>query len=639
MTAKTTRILKEARLLFWPWCALIAAGMLPLARPMGSIYLIGPLAFVLGIPLLAALPLGNEFQHRTLSLLLSQPIDRMEMWREKLSVTAIAVLSAVLVCSVSLWAAGDQIWRPNPVSIGAWIVAAVASATFWTLFTRSTLGSVAMTIAVQGFIVLAGLMVYRPSWGVTPVLAVVLLLCYAGVTLWLGRRMLARYQATGVAAGDDLLIAGPDVMPGVLAGWLRCRPTGVIFNLIRKEIRLLRPVWLATILAALGWTCVTLVWYLHHGAATRISDTTVISVVVTCTLLISILAGSSSLGEERSSGTHAWHLTLPVPALLQWGVKLSMALGAGVVVVWLLPLLMVVGRSLFISPNPMVGRGNFGINVLVVVLILTFTAFWCACAVKGTVHAVLWVFPVIIALYYAGKLGKWAGLGLTHLFFAGFDPFANVAFSHTVSRLGSNAFFKLIQAASNNMTDSVQAALVLNAMLLVPTLLYAVIQSYRLFRAEARERAWSVVRSLVPLALTAFLCNIFIFAVYTFAGQARDQKMVALFETIQAFQKIQPRAPKLDAAHPLQLTVEDLAKASTLSKSTRRLLGNSHITLSLEEPPHQGHFGCAENPQPRGLLALRYPWYSAIVPLADGSRFFVVFEPGAHSFISAGFCK
>ena len=91
-------------------------------------------------------------------------------------------------------------------------------------------------------------------------------------------------------------------------------------------------------------------------------------------------------------------------------------------------------------------------------------------------------------------------------------------------------------------------------------------------------------------------------AFFSFVGRARNQKSIALFETIQAIEKIQSGAAKLDAAHPLQLTVEDLAKASPLSKSTRRFLGNSHITLALEEPPHHGHFGCAENSQPHGLL-------------------------------------
>ena len=68
------------------------------------------LAFLLGIPLLATLPFGNEFQNRTFSLLLSQPVSRMEIWREKLSVTVIAVLSAVLVFSL---ASGSALIYPS----------------------------------------------------------------------------------------------------------------------------------------------------------------------------------------------------------------------------------------------------------------------------------------------------------------------------------------------------------------------------------------------------------------------------------------------------------------------------------------------------------------------------------------------
>src|SRR5437016_9629912 len=115
MSAKTTRILKEARSLFWPWCAVIIAGALPLleqtqaalkkgALLWGVYNWIEPvsfLGFVLGIPLLATLPMGNEFQHRTLPLLLSQPISRMEIWSEKLSVTIVAVVSVALVFCIA----------------------------------------------------------------------------------------------------------------------------------------------------------------------------------------------------------------------------------------------------------------------------------------------------------------------------------------------------------------------------------------------------------------------------------------------------------------------------------------------------------------------------------------------------------
>jgi len=51
-------------------------------------------------------------------------------------------------------------------------------------------------------------------------------------------------QVTGGMAGDDLLMAGPSVMPEAWARWFRCRPTGLVLNLMRKELRLLRPLWL-----------------------------------------------------------------------------------------------------------------------------------------------------------------------------------------------------------------------------------------------------------------------------------------------------------------------------------------------------------------------------------------------------------
>ncbi|MGO8735277.1 MAG: hypothetical protein ACLQVM_21070 [Terriglobia bacterium] len=146
-----TRILKEARPLFWPWCAVALSGVVPLVYPLAWTPLIYLIGFFI-IPVLATLSLGNEFQHRTLSLLLSQPVGRMEIWGEKLSVTIVATVSAVLVFSLALRA---TLFRPDwrVWAFGAaWIVAITASATFWTLFTRSTVGGVALNIGVQSFI-------------------------------------------------------------------------------------------------------------------------------------------------------------------------------------------------------------------------------------------------------------------------------------------------------------------------------------------------------------------------------------------------------------------------------------------------------------------------------------------------------
>jgi hypothetical protein len=638
----TKRILKEARPLFWPWCAVILAGVIPLVRSLHSIEWISLFGFFLGIPLLATLSLGNEFQHRTLSLLLSQPVGRMEIWGEKLSVTVVAVLSAVLVFSLALRATSFQPGRMEVAFAGGWIVATIASATFWTLIARSTVGGVALTIAVQFFIIIALNLAYwlhgtgYVSMADTNVVSTgtFVFLGYAGVMLWLGGRTLARFQATGGMAGDDLLMAGPDVLPGVLAVWLRCRPSGAVLNLIRKELRLLRPVWLITLVAALGWACLSLFGSLHERGFFRNFETTVLILGVVSTLMIAILAGTLSLGEERTSGTHVWHLTLPVPARRQWLIKLFMALFAGCVGAGLVPLL-IAGRLL--GSSHMLADVHVGIDLLVGAVLLSFAAFWCACAVNGTVRAVLWVLPVMIALYFAGELGKWVGPVLTDLFFSRFDPFANLKFAHAFNSIFDPKPFYTF--GDVDWASRYGYGLARLTFLWLPTLLLAAGQSYRLFPEEVRESALSLVRNLLALAMVAFLCSFSLPAFFSFVGRARNPKVIAFFESIQAIEKIQSGAAKLDATHPLQLTVEDLAKAFPLSKSTRRVLGNSHITLALEEPPHHGHFGCGDNSQPYGLQDLGYSWYSATIPLADGSHFTVAFDPVTHYTISAGICN
>src|ERR1035438_4740176 len=225
------RILKEARPLFWPWCAVALAATLQLFRSLGWIGWISAAGFILGIPILATLSLGSEFQHQTLSLLLSQPVNRMEIWREKLIVTTVAVLSAALIAFLPWRGREFQLDRNSLVLAAALIAASITSATFWTLFTRSIVGGIVLNIAIPSFILYA---VNMASWlrkpaPATPanvaVVSSVCLFIYAGVMLWLGRRALVGFQAIGGAAGDDLLTAGPSVMPHGLTGWLRCRPS------------------------------------------------------------------------------------------------------------------------------------------------------------------------------------------------------------------------------------------------------------------------------------------------------------------------------------------------------------------------------------------------------------------------------
>jgi len=150
----------------------------------------------------------------------------------------------------------------------------------------------------------------------------------------------------------------------------------------------------------------------------------------------------------------------------------------------------------------------------------------------------------------------------------------------------------------------------------VPTLLLAVIQSYRLFRAQLQGSTLSVVRNLLPLALMAFLCTFPFSALDTFVFHAWNQKWKVEFETLHAIGKIQPDTAKLDATHPLQLTPEDLAKAFPLSEDTRRWLRGSRITIApLQIPPDFDWWGKNSWKRP----AASYQDYLATIHFAGGS--------------------
>jgi hypothetical protein len=634
MTVKTTRILKEARSLFWPWCVVILAGVLPLLQeshfaPKAGGSILGPwnwiepisfLGFILGIPLLATLSVGNEFQHGTLPLLLSQPISRMEIWKEKLSVTLVAVLSALSVFCYA-WRSSLQEDPELWVIAGAFLIAITASATFWTLFARSMLGGLALN-GVNSLIPLA--LHERPDW--TPKtmtarsLATFALLSYAGVMLWLGRRRLAQFEVTGGMVGDDLLMAGADAIPGAGAGWLRSRPTSPFLNLIRKEFCLLRPVWLISLLAVPVWIGLPLLGYtVERGSAPAVI------MVLAFTPLIAVLAGTMSLGEERSRGTHSWHMTLPVSAVRQWLIKLVMAMFTGLVCAALLPVsALLADKSIFGLPLMSLTL-TVGMRWLLVVALLSFASFWCACAVKGTVHAALWVFPGLIALFLAAAFGEEVARRVMDFVVSRFNFFANFGFTNAVSNV------RLIDTAENPM---------LLVALLFPVLVFAAIQSRLLFRKQLQDSPLLVLRRLLPLAVTAFLSSLLLVAPCAFIDHGKQQMWILFRETHEAIERVQTGAANREATHPLQLTLEHLINAAPLSENTQRWLRNSRIEVGRDQPHPGGRYCCGGNSRSITFAPDTETFsYLAIIHMASGSECTVSFQAGRGNGILGGVCK
>lgn len=319
-------------------------------------------------------------------------------------------------------------------------------------------------------------------------------------------------------------------------------------------------------------------------------------------------------------------MTLPVSALLQWRIKLYMALFAGFVGAGLLPAL-IAGRFL-VGRSRIFADVHFGIGWLLGVLILTFAAFWCACAVNGTVGAVLWVIPVTIALGFAIYFGNQGADKLMDLLFSSrLSPFANFRFAWRVAHVAYR-HFRLFNLLGRPM---MYATLVGG-----PALLLALIQSYRLFRAQLPNSTVSVVRNLLPLAMLVFLCGFALTAFNSSLHRAGWQVQMLVGATSRTMQKILPGAAKLDATHPLQLTGDDVEKAFKafpflLPDNTRVWLRNARITVTPDKS-HPIGFSCVET-----QWGSTWCYYSATIHLADGTDLTLSYEPDAHRKLPFGY--
>lgn len=566
--ARAIRLKKEARALFWPWCANMIAGALPILLPHSSTAAkLNVLGFFFGIPLLATLSLGKEFYHRTFSLWLSQPVSRMQLWGEKMSVMCAAILSAGVVTMVGmfLFALPEMNLTYNKAAAVAYILITVASATYWTLAARSTVGGFILIACIFWmFYLFVGEMENLPGRdGVfytmpPPATAIIAIfsfaICFSALMLWLGVRKLARFQVTGGSSGEDLLVAGPSVMPESLAGWFRPRPSGALLNLVRKELCLLRPVWVIELLVFV-YIASLAIFRLLPSPPVFLPETLLQWVVLgppvmTCMGLAG-LAGIISLGEERTTGTQAWQMTLPISSRAQWLIKLAVGMFAGLACAVLLPLLaMIAVGSVYGSPFMFVYLRALP-SLLILYPILTFSCFWSACAANGTIRAATWAMPAIAAIPFTAAGGLWLGRELAQT--------TGTLRDFVVSS------FHLSPLAFANITDFARSHVL---WLFVPTLLVALFQSYRLFRTPPQNSALWMLRCLLPLAAVTVL--------WSFSASAGflASRWEPFEETRQALDRFQPSAPKIEVSG------EELAKGSSLTAPTRRWLNGSRITVA-----------------------------------------------------------
>jgi ABC-type transport system involved in multi-copper enzyme maturation permease subunit len=616
----TRRLAKEFRQLLPPCSvAAIAACLMAVLFPLAeqadggaAPFFFGLSSFVFfgSIAMAAALSFGAEFQQRTLCLVASQPIPRARVWNEKLLALMMAAITAGLVLWVSRIAAG-LFWShwgvpllPNlkrfftaqeTLLAGTCLVATLCSTGFWTLLARSTIGGLVFTLAGQFLVGLAAVYamgrIYGPDFQFEdPLISVVILsvgVIYSGTFLWLGWRKFARLEFTDVAFGEISPLSS--AVPGQRwwSDWLRCRPTGALLNLVRKELRLQKPVFMIAATFSLCWLVALALLFLQPTRQdlfeTILNVLTVFDVPVAA-----LLAGCVSLGEEKTLDLAASQLTLPIPALRLWLVKLAVSATTAIGLGLALPLFLawITSAKASVGLVYLMHEKDNGLQLVLILSGLMFVmSFWAAAVVTNTVRAALMAVVSLPVLGGCAALGAWFGHGS-----------GGLESSLLVLLL---AHFQLPPDFLNtSVLDGWFFFVVITSVLL--TALFQSLTQYR--RAQPQTRA--VVRCCAVLAALALLISLWCADLAVSARRLYNAPLET--DLSNALRSLPTPISELPRGGSRKLTIRDLNRTGHLSHLTKVWLKGASITIH----------------RPKGVTVE----YGGIGKRSDGARVYEAFE-------------
>ena len=412
MTARTK---KEFRVLLTPWSvATLAAFSLPaiatLAGRMPRQYVGGLVETLAGVCTfmaclaMAALSFGSEFHHRTFGLMLVQPVRRSRIWWAKMLPLIGAYVSVGIAfvagqyLSDAAWGSSLESWNGSSfLGFVALLAGVMCSGAFWTLLSRSIIGGMVLPLAIQ--VLLAGVITWFVSGTSTvppeelesrllPALGAGALV-YCALFMHLGWRKFSRvewregYTGESVIAGFPALRVKESQPAKLCSSWA---------SLLRKELRLHRPVFLLAVLFTVCWLAALGLRALRPAWEARF-DVAFLVILVIYLPFVWLLSGCISLGEEKRLGTWGWHLTLPVSGARQWAVKISFALLTALTLGILLPALVwpaarapIYGFSIVWYDVPP------ALLALPVAVFATLLSFWSVTMFSTVVRAVLFTF-------------------------------------------------------------------------------------------------------------------------------------------------------------------------------------------------------------------------------------------------------
>jgi len=416
------RIAKEIRVLLPAFGLTLSASVLPLLWPSGPEHWAAVLAWMgilysIGCLIMGALVFGNEFQQKTMSLLLTQPIPRTSIWKEKMLVLGGAIVIgtgalcvALLFFATQLLARGVAEW----IAFGLIPLGAFCTTPWYTLQARSTLlgavGALGPPIAILLLNGLVNELMHTPQ--VEPFSGTALLIAYCVAAYWLGYRRFRTLQDLDpfsqeltIPARLESLLLRP--FRRLSAGF-----TGPFGSLVKKELRLQQISFLGAGLFCLVAVAGTLLYQRHIavGGSLDLGELMLVIGFVTYMPLLPFMAGAISVAEEKAWGVTDWHMTLPPSVLKQWSTKMLVTLSTSLILGLMLPIALLLGASilgLLDHPESLIPEMPILLVPVIGHLLLTSVAVYAATLSSNTLRAIMLAFGLLFVVGCLIKIATW----------------------------------------------------------------------------------------------------------------------------------------------------------------------------------------------------------------------------------------
>jgi hypothetical protein len=356
---------------------------------------------------------GNEFQHRTISLLLSQPIPRSVIWREKMMILGAGLTTSLAALLGCLAVAGSKIDHVEWLPLVLIPLCAFCGAPFCTLVLRQ---GIAGMVAAVGFpcSIMAGCALVHDQFSVNNEAALVtamvsLLLIYCPVVCWLGYAKFKQLEAVDMPSRELGLPAGLEAVLAAPLTRVASRFRGPYAALLKKEFRLQQ----ISFLLAGVFVLIALAGFCLSKPRPDVAAGIVGGDIFLYALILPLVAGAISIGEERGWGMAEWHLTLPPSTPTQWSAKMLVTMFTSLVLGLLVP------AAMFFIAHPLFSRPGEKISLepsvailcwVIGQLVVTSVAVYAASFAKNTLQGILAAFVFLAAC--GGAI--WLAINMAH---------------------------------------------------------------------------------------------------------------------------------------------------------------------------------------------------------------------------------